>query len=244
MVAGKFCSECGYESDSQRGACLMCYALLDQAGEATQCPQCGAGNPASASFCQQCGTGLVAGVGPVASIAAGAALIVEAAGESLVTAGPEPVLAEVSAADLVAEEAETLAVEPQPAALEEMEVGELIEPVQVEEEYAPPPPTAIAPEELVGPEEELEEEFAPPPPPGAVELEEEEFAPPPPPGAVELEEEEPALPGALEPEAVQPEVAEEEFGPPPPPPGTVSLDEEEEAEEPEELGAWGLESEE
>jgi len=237
-VAGKFCSECGYENSSKRGACRLCYAPLDQPGEAAECPQCGAGNPASANFCQQCGAALVEGAQPATSTAAAAALVVAAAGESLAPAA-EPDMVEVGGLDVVGGEAETLVAEPAGPGIE-AEVGELIEPAEVEEEYVPPAPGTVGPEELIETEEELEEEFAPPPPPAAMEVEEEEFAPPPPPGALELEEET-AAPEAVVPE--EPEIAQEEFAPPPSPPGAVSL-EEEEAKEPEESEGWDMSPEE
>jgi len=232
IVAANFCSQCGYENGPQRAVCLMCYTPLNQAGDQTQCPQCGADNPAQASFCQGCGVALVEGVEAAPGMAVGAALVVEALSQGLVGPRPEPesAMVEVGEVEMAAEEVAALAEEPgEPALATEVgEVGDVIEPAEMEEEFIPPPPGAIEPEEMAPAEAEAME--APAPPPGAVELEEEQIAPPPPPGAIELEEAEAP--------------AEEEFAPPPPPPDAVSLTEETEAEagESEELDEWGLTS--
>lgn len=198
-VAAKFCLKCGHENDSERGACLLCYAPLGQSGAGAACPQCGTDNPGEASFCQACGTALVEGVAAVPSLAVGAALVVEALAEGVV-GGVETELAEP---DLVGGEMADLAEEVVGRALgpEELEPSELVQPAETEVEYVPPAPGVV---ELEEPEPAAVEEFAPPPPPGAIELEEaepevaaeEEFAPPPPPGALELEEE----PAAEQPE--------------------------------------------
>jgi len=157
-------------------------------------------------------------------MAVGAALVVEALSQGLVgpRPEPEPAMGEMGEVEMAAEEVAALAEEPgEPALATEVgEVGDVIEPAEMEEEFILPPPGAIEPEEIE----------APAPPPGAVELEEEAIAPPPPPGAIELEEAEAP--------------AEEEFAPPPPPPDAVSLTEETEAEagESEELDEWWLTS--
>ena len=82
MAAGKFCPKCGYSNPAERGACLMCYARLDQSGGGRQCPQCSGEVADKSRFCAGCGTGLVEGVETLAGPMALAALLLEAAGGS------------------------------------------------------------------------------------------------------------------------------------------------------------------
>ena len=236
IVAGNFCTQCGYENSPERGACLMCYAMLKPPGQEATCSACGASNPAASDFCQQCGAALSEAVNAVPGVAVQAAVIAESLDAGLGGGGPQPGAAELESPEF-AEEI--------PAAVEAAGVGEeaaAISAMDTMEAQVPAPPAEVEqipePEALGADSEELaatveEELAAPPPPPGAIELEEEteEFAPPPPP------------PDALSVDEIEVEpAAKEEFAPPPPPPDVVSL-EEEEAEAPEEEPeGWGLTS--
>ena len=231
IVAGNFCTQCGYENPPERGACLMCYALLKPPGQGATCPTCAASNPAASDFCQQCGAALSEAVNAVPGVAVQAAVIAESLDAGLGGGGPQPAAAELESPEFAEEipaAVEAAGVGEEAAAISEMDTLE----AQVPAPRAEPEALGADSEELAAMVEE--ELAAPPPPPGAIELEEEteEFAPPPPP------------PDALSVDEIEVEpAAKEEFAPPPPPPDVVSL-EEEEAETPEEEPeGWGLTSE-
>jgi len=213
MADAKFCPKCGYSNPPQRGACLMCYAPLDQSGGGLQCPHCGGEVAESSSFCTGCGGAVVESAVSVPSAVALAAVVVEAAeGVFGATDYAEAEVGEVAEAGF--EEA-LEAVEEPPTPGEELAAEAVPEPIPEpvageegpaeEEMFVPPPPGVVEP-----PAEEVAGEVAPPPPP-----EEEAFAaPPPPPDTVGLEE----------------EAAVEE--PPPPPPDALDLSAEEADKDP------------
>jgi len=194
IVAGNFCTQCGYENPPQRGACLMCYALLKPPGQGATCSACGASNPASANFCQQCGAALSEAVDAVPGMAVQAAVIAESLDAGLVGAGPQPGATEFESPEF----AEEIPATEEAAGVGEEAAG--ISAMDTLEAQVPAPPAEV--EQIPEPEELTadSEEFAPPPPPpDAVSVDEtesepaaeEEFAPPPPPpDVVSLEEEE------------------------------------------------------
>jgi DNA-directed RNA polymerase subunit RPC12/RpoP len=61
VKAMTYCTECGQENPTRRGACLMCFSPLSQAERELPCPNCGAQNPKNARFCQDCGDPFSAG---------------------------------------------------------------------------------------------------------------------------------------------------------------------------------------
>ncbi|NLO74696.1 MAG: zinc ribbon domain-containing protein [candidate division WS1 bacterium] len=83
MPGGKFCPKCGYSNPAERGACLMCYARLDQTGGGRQCPQCSAEVSEKSRYCSNCGTSLEEGQEAVPGPVALANLLLEAAGASV-----------------------------------------------------------------------------------------------------------------------------------------------------------------
>ena len=80
MPGGKFCPKCGYSNPAERGACLMCYARLDQTGGGRQCPHCNGEVSEKARFCATCGTALEEGLEALPGPVALAGLLLEAAG--------------------------------------------------------------------------------------------------------------------------------------------------------------------
>ncbi len=148
-MASKYCPNCGYANDAQRGACLMCHAPLPAVtGDVQQVPE------------------PVAGMQPPLAPAAMAALLVEASGDSFGGVGDA-----VAETDYGREPAEDYGM----GALEEFEAvdaGEEAAPAEADLPVNEPAEALAEPpaEEL----EEVEEEFIPPPPPpGAIEREEE-----------------------------------------------------------------------
>jgi len=151
-MASKYCPNCGYANDAQRGACLMCHTPLPAVtGAVEQVPE------------------PVAGMQPPLAQEAMAALIVGAPGESF--GGVGGAAAETDYGPEPAEDYGMEALE----AFEAVDAGEETAPAEADlpvEEPAEAPAEPPA-EEL----EEVEEEFVPPaPPPGAIELEEEPVA--------------------------------------------------------------------
>lgn len=217
MAGGKFCPKCGFSNPPQRGACLMCYARLDQAGGGHQCPHCNAELPAGANFCASCGGAIAEGMIAIPAPLALATLLMEAGGGDVFGgAYHEPAVAEEGHFDDFAAVGDESAHELPPATAPELPSLEHFAPpvaapagstgpaaVEEEEEemFVPPPPGLITAEPAVpaAPVPPTAEDFAPPPPPPAAH---EDFAPPPPP----------------------PE--EEAFAPPPPPPDMMDLSEE------------------
>ncbi|MBU0609593.1 MAG: zinc ribbon domain-containing protein, partial [Armatimonadetes bacterium] len=61
VAATVFCVECGQENPLHRGACLMCFAPLQQDVLELPCPNCGAENSKEARFCRACGNPFSAG---------------------------------------------------------------------------------------------------------------------------------------------------------------------------------------
>lgn len=245
-VPGIFCTRCGFENSTSRGACLMCDNMLAMRERGAACPGCGEDNARYARFCGSCGTAIEAGVVAAPIMVELATRVLEAVGGGVgVGAGAaedyedEGDFAETGEDDLVGESM---------AAVEETsDFGPTTEaappgftkaPADAEaaDEAAIPGPILDEPAPEPAAEIEPDEDFAPPPPPGVVQVEEEEeedFAPPPPPGVVEPEAEEdedfapPPPPGVVAP-AADAEPDEDEFAPPPPPPGVVDTTEEEE----------------
>ncbi len=154
-MASKYCLNCGYANDAQRGACLMCHAPL----------------PAAPAYAEQVPEAIAA-MQPPPGPEAIAALLIDATGDSFGGIGGGAAEADYGHEPAEDYEMETL------GGFEAVESGEEAAPAELdgpEEELAEAPPEL--PDE--GPEEVDEEFVPPPPPPGAVELEEEPVAPEP-----------------------------------------------------------------
>ncbi len=244
MAGGKFCPKCGFGNPPERGACLMCYARLDQKGGGRQCPHCGGEVSANATFCATCGGALVEGVTAVPGTLAMAALLMETGGEVFAGGGyhepaaapaaehlddfaavgeseiPSGTVSDIPSGTVSEIPSGTISEIPS-GTVSEIPSGTISEipsgtvsEVLAEEAAAPFAPVGV----------EEEEEMFVPPPPGLVAAEEaappspppaaEEFAPPPPPPPEEFA---PPPPPPLE---------DEGFAPPPPPPDMMDLSEE------------------
>jgi len=214
MVAGSYCTSCGYENAPQRSACLLCYKELVSLEGGPACPQCGAANPSTANFCHSCGNAFAEGIQAAPKLATAAAVI---AG---VVSGTVP--RGLSSASGLTPAAQAEEEEPghgfEAVGEERAEAAPATPAPAATRQPTPPPGTVV-----LGEEPEAEGAvWAPPPPPG---IDEGVLmaAPPPPPAPAAAEEFAPAPPpDSSEP---QPPAEEDEFVPPPPPPGAINLDE-------------------
>ncbi len=212
-MPGTFCTQCGFENQPTRGACLMCLNYLHRPDGGAVCSSCGANSPKDSRFCRQCGQQLETAAAAIPARAELVARVIDAVGGVGVAAGggggsfadeddfmddegfAESIPAAMDTEQFGAEEDSKVSIDDIPA---EAVPGPVMEPVTAE----PPAPPA---EEI-----EPDEDFSMPPPGVVATLddEDEDFAPPPPPGVVA-----PPPPPA--------DSAEEDFSPPPPPPGLV-----------------------
>jgi len=156
---GTFCPECGQENPPQRGACVMCFALLHQSGGGLPCPHCGDDNPKDAQFCQNCGTALGGRTKP--KTISEAAMAVLHGGVAGLTADHEEdeggFYEEDEGGFLGGEEASVPASPPPPPAPvpapapvyeeEEEDMGMGPSALALEEQSTPPPPPAPPPAE-------------------------------------------------------------------------------------------------
>ena len=205
MAGGKFCPKCGFSNPPQRGACLMCYARLDQVGGGRQCPHCNHEVAAAAHFCASCGGTITEGMIAVPAPLAMATLLM-AAGDDVFGGGgggyhePAAVGAQHYADDFapvgddsvpeipLGSTPELPPLEHLAPAAAPLRSGPAAVEAEEEEMFVPPPPGLVTPAPPPPPEHEA---FAPPPPPP---LEDDAFAPPPaPPDLMDLSEE-PAAP--------------------------------------------------
>ena len=107
MAEERYCPQCGYLNLAGRGACLMCYARIGQAGGGRQCPQCACEVFPTSRFCARCGEALVAGAQAPPATAAPA------------TSTPPPGVPERQAQEVDETEEEEMFVPPSPGLLAE-----------------------------------------------------------------------------------------------------------------------------
>ncbi|NPV46747.1 MAG: zinc ribbon domain-containing protein [Armatimonadetes bacterium] len=188
-----FCSNCGAENPATRGACLLCYACLGEAGGGLPCPACGHDNSKDARFCSNCGNPFAAGATRVPGLVESALAVLHGGVAGLTARHEEEEEDYLGGLGGISEEEAHeayVAPPPAPAAPPPVEEEEVVMPpsaLDLQEAAAPPPAAAVVADE--------EDELPPPPPPAAVGLEDEDFElPPPPPPAAAFTPEAPATP--------------------------------------------------
>ena len=186
-MAGLYCTDCGFDNVTSRGACIMCLNMLAPKTGGQSCGNCATDNPRRAAFCGNCGTALAVGVVQVLSSRDLAARVLDAVGgytggqstEDSGAFGGIDDMAGLPAASAAKDDVDVEAVPrdaiPGPILDSEFPEEEEPEDLGVDMDFSMPPPGVVEPEAA--------EDFAPPPPPGA--LSAEPAAPPPPPGPAE-----------------------------------------------------------
>ena len=197
-----YCGSCGAENPSARGACLLCYAVLQAPGGGLPCPACGHDNLEEGRFCASCGAPFAPGASRVPGLVESAVAVLQGGIASL---GPDQ--------DRGGEEEDFLgglAEEPALPAFPAVASPAIVAPTpmpaaELDDDMLHMPPSAL----------DLQEAAAMPPPAAPTfasqPLPEDDFAPPPPPAAPQpVAPAAPAAPILLD---------DDDMMPPPPPPG-------------------------